>query len=155
MEKLLKLLKVIDENILTFCISFFIFFIPLFPKIPFKTINYTYVSIRLEDIFIVKDLLKKAASQMPALLTNNIALQQLCENISKYLMDIKENKYNASLYQENPPNNDCKRKRENNVKNFTSSKLHRMFTRQDYSLQEKIHSPADENSLLSGNFHPI
>src|SRR3989338_6630334 len=53
MEKLLKLLKVIDENILTFCISFFIFFIPLFPKIPFKTINYTYVSIRLEDIFIV------------------------------------------------------------------------------------------------------
>ena len=31
---------------------FYVFFIPLWPKIPFKDVEYTYINIRYEDIFL-------------------------------------------------------------------------------------------------------
>jgi len=52
MEKLGKLLKLIDENILKIIITFFIFFIPLYPKLPLIDIEYTYIYIRFEDLFL-------------------------------------------------------------------------------------------------------
>lgn len=52
MPKLLRLLKKIDENLLKIFVSIFIFFIPLWPKIPLKTINYTYIALRLDDLFV-------------------------------------------------------------------------------------------------------
>lgn len=52
MNKLSTLLKKVDDSILSFLLTFFLFFIPLFPKIPFKTIEYTYVAIRPDDIFV-------------------------------------------------------------------------------------------------------
>lgn len=53
MNKLWTLLKKVDDSLLGFLMTFFLFFIPLFPKIPFKTIEYTYVAIRPDDLFIV------------------------------------------------------------------------------------------------------
>ena len=52
MKKLLKLLKWIDSRLLSFLIVGFIFLIPLYPKLPLKTINFTYVAIRLEDLYV-------------------------------------------------------------------------------------------------------
>lgn len=48
----MKWLKWIDNNILKILLSFFIFFIPLFPKFPFQFVTYTYISIRLDDFFV-------------------------------------------------------------------------------------------------------
>src|SRR3989338_9827100 len=48
----MTLLKKLDENILKWLLIFFVFFIPLYPKFPFKIVNYTYVAIRLDDFFI-------------------------------------------------------------------------------------------------------
>jgi len=67
MQKLGKLLKWIDNNILKILIIFLIFFIPLYPKLPLIDIEYTYIYIRLEDfiiaiiylIFIIQLLRKK------------------------------------------------------------------------------------------------
>lgn len=53
MKKLFKLLKIIDDNLLVGLLTFFIFFIPLYPKFPLKIVNYTYVAIRAEDFFMV------------------------------------------------------------------------------------------------------
>lgn len=53
MKKLLNLFKWIDNHILKILIIFFIFFIPLYPKLPLIDIEYTYVYIRIEDLFIV------------------------------------------------------------------------------------------------------
>jgi len=53
MKKLGCLLKWIDNNILKILISFIIFFIPLYPKLPLIDIEYTYIYIRFEDFFIV------------------------------------------------------------------------------------------------------
>lgn len=53
MKKLFKLLKILDDNLLVGFLAFFIFFIPLYPKFPFKIVNYTYVAIRAEDFFLV------------------------------------------------------------------------------------------------------
>lgn len=53
MEKLFGLIKKLDDNLLKILLSFFIFFVPLWPKIPLKMINYTYISIRVEDIYMV------------------------------------------------------------------------------------------------------
>lgn len=48
----MKLLKKIDSHLLEIVVTFFIFFIPLFPKFPFKNVNYTYISIRMDDLMV-------------------------------------------------------------------------------------------------------
>ena len=52
MNKLIKLLKKIDDNILPLLLCFFIFLIPLYPKVPLVGVTFTYISIRLEDFYI-------------------------------------------------------------------------------------------------------
>lgn len=52
MKKLCTLLKKIDDNLIKFLVTIYIFFIPLFPKFPIKTVNYTYIAIRPDDLFI-------------------------------------------------------------------------------------------------------
>lgn len=52
MKKLSKLLQWIDTHILKILIIGFIFVIPLYPKLPFQNVNYTYVAIRLEDLYV-------------------------------------------------------------------------------------------------------
>ncbi len=52
MKKLSKLLQWLDNNILKVLVVGFIFIIPLYPKLPLKMIEYTYVAFRLEDIYI-------------------------------------------------------------------------------------------------------
>lgn len=52
MNRLIKLLRTLDKNLIKILLIFFIFFIPLYPKFPFKIVNYTYVAIRLEDIYV-------------------------------------------------------------------------------------------------------
>jgi len=47
-----KLLKWLDNNILKIALVGYVFFIPLFPKIPFKMVDYTYIAIRFEDLFV-------------------------------------------------------------------------------------------------------
>ena len=51
MNKLIKFLKLLDENLVKIFLVGFIFLIPLWPKLPFKMINYTYIAIRFEDIY--------------------------------------------------------------------------------------------------------
>jgi hypothetical protein len=46
----MKLLKKLDDNILKILLMLFVFFIPLFPKFPFRVVNYTYIAIRLDDL---------------------------------------------------------------------------------------------------------
>ena len=53
MEKLKTLLQWLDKHFLTILVIGFIFIIPLYPKLPFKMINYTYIAIRLEDFYMV------------------------------------------------------------------------------------------------------
>ncbi len=63
----MKLLKKIDDNLLSIMLMVFVFFIPLFPKFPFRVVNYTYIAIRFDDmlsallaiIFVVQLLRKK------------------------------------------------------------------------------------------------
>ncbi|OGK14797.1 hypothetical protein A3H80_03890 [Candidatus Roizmanbacteria bacterium RIFCSPLOWO2_02_FULL_37_19] len=52
MKKIIEVLKLIDNHILTVLLCAFAFVIPLYPKIPLRVVNYTYVAIRLEDYFI-------------------------------------------------------------------------------------------------------
>ena len=52
MAKLTKWLNWIDNNLVKILAAFFIFLIPLYPKFPFKFIDYTYISIRLEDLYV-------------------------------------------------------------------------------------------------------
>lgn len=47
-----KLLAIADKYLLKILLVAFIFFIPLYPKFPFRFINYTYVAVRLEDLFV-------------------------------------------------------------------------------------------------------
>lgn len=47
-----KLLHWLDENIIKIALIGYIFFIPLFPKLPFKMVNYTYIALRLEDFYV-------------------------------------------------------------------------------------------------------
>ncbi len=51
MKKLLNWFKQLDENLVKISLIGFIFFVPLWPKLPFKMINYTYIAIRLEDFY--------------------------------------------------------------------------------------------------------
>lgn len=53
MKKLSKLLNTLDDNLVKILLIFFIFLIPLYPKFPFKIVNYTYIAIRLEDVYVV------------------------------------------------------------------------------------------------------
>ncbi|OGK17306.1 hypothetical protein A2774_03835 [Candidatus Roizmanbacteria bacterium RIFCSPHIGHO2_01_FULL_39_12c] len=52
MAKLIKWLNWIDDNLVKILAVVFIFFIPLYPKFPLKFIDYTYIAIRLEDIYV-------------------------------------------------------------------------------------------------------
>ncbi|OGK08421.1 hypothetical protein A2767_05955 [Candidatus Roizmanbacteria bacterium RIFCSPHIGHO2_01_FULL_35_10] len=52
MEKLIKWLRWVDNNLVKLLAAAFIFLIPLYPKFPLKFIDYTYISIRLEDVFV-------------------------------------------------------------------------------------------------------
>lgn len=45
-----KLLKWLDSNILKISLVLYIFFIPLYPKLPFRMVDYTYIAVRLEDL---------------------------------------------------------------------------------------------------------
>lgn len=47
-----KLITWLDNNILKLLLVGYIFFIPLFPKLPLKMVDYTYIAIRFEDIFV-------------------------------------------------------------------------------------------------------
>lgn len=53
MRRLYSLLKKLDENLLKISLVFFIFFIPLFPKFPLKNVNFTYIAIRLDDLYVL------------------------------------------------------------------------------------------------------
>jgi len=52
MKKLIKWLKWIDNNSIKIFVSLFIFLSPLYPKLRITNVNYTYISIRMEDFFI-------------------------------------------------------------------------------------------------------
>ncbi|MFH0979500.1 MAG: O-antigen ligase family protein [Candidatus Roizmanbacteria bacterium] len=52
MAKLSRLLKWIDNNLIKILLSGFIFLVPLWPKLPIRMINYTYIAIRFEDIYL-------------------------------------------------------------------------------------------------------
>ncbi len=52
MNKLIKSLQWIDENLIRFLLLGFIFIIPLYPKFPIRIIDYTYIAIRAEDFYI-------------------------------------------------------------------------------------------------------
>lgn len=53
MEKLKRLLKTLDDNLLLGVLSLFIFLIPLYPKLPLMRVEYTYIHIRADDFFLV------------------------------------------------------------------------------------------------------
>ena len=52
MNKLTNLLRWIDKNILTILVGGLIFVAPLYPKLPLSNVNYTYVAIRFDDLYI-------------------------------------------------------------------------------------------------------
>lgn len=52
MEKQKNWLQWIDDNILKFLVSIYIFLIPLYPKFPIRIIDYTYIAVRAEDIYV-------------------------------------------------------------------------------------------------------
>lgn len=52
MEKLSRFLKNLDNNLLKIFVGIFIFVAPLWPKIPIRTVDYTYIAIRFEDLFV-------------------------------------------------------------------------------------------------------
>lgn len=52
MEKLSKFLKSLDNNLVKILVGFFIFLVPLWPKLPFKTVDYTYIALRFEDFYV-------------------------------------------------------------------------------------------------------
>jgi hypothetical protein len=52
MKKLINWLTWLDNNLLKILITLFIFVIPLYPKLPLKLIEYTYIAVRLDDIYV-------------------------------------------------------------------------------------------------------
>ncbi len=52
MAKLIKWLKWLDANLIKILGVGFVFLIPLYPKFPLKFIDYTYIAIRVEDLYI-------------------------------------------------------------------------------------------------------
>lgn len=53
MNKLSRFLDFLDNNLIKIFLSIFIFLVPLWPKLPIRMIDYTYIAIRLEDIYLV------------------------------------------------------------------------------------------------------
>ncbi len=53
MNKLFKLLRSLDDNFINILLIGFIFFVPLFPKLPFHVVYNTYIAIRWDDFYIV------------------------------------------------------------------------------------------------------
>ncbi|KKQ24239.1 MAG: hypothetical protein US40_C0002G0069 [Candidatus Roizmanbacteria bacterium GW2011_GWC2_37_13] len=53
MKKLSGFFKWIDNNLVKILLTGFIFLVPLWPKLPIRMINYTYIAIRFEDIYLV------------------------------------------------------------------------------------------------------
>jgi hypothetical protein len=51
MAKLIKWFKWVDDNLLHISLSLFILAVSLIPKIPIKFVEYTYIRIRIDDIF--------------------------------------------------------------------------------------------------------
>lgn len=49
---MVKLLKFAEKNLARIGIAFLLFFVPLYPKFPLFSVSGTYVSIRLEDLFV-------------------------------------------------------------------------------------------------------
>lgn len=47
-----KLFTWLDNNVLKIVLVGYIFFIPLFPKLPLQMVDYTYIAIRFEDLFV-------------------------------------------------------------------------------------------------------
>jgi O-antigen ligase len=52
MNKLLSWFRQLDENLVKILLVVFIFLVPLWPKLPIKMINYTYIAIRFDDIYL-------------------------------------------------------------------------------------------------------
>ncbi|MCR4277164.1 MAG: hypothetical protein NUV87_03480, partial [Candidatus Roizmanbacteria bacterium] len=52
MNKLLSWFRQLDENLVKIFLVIFIFLVPLWPKLPIKMINYTYIAIRFDDIYL-------------------------------------------------------------------------------------------------------
>ncbi|MGB9707248.1 MAG: O-antigen ligase family protein [Microgenomates group bacterium] len=52
MKKLINWLRWLDNNLLKILVTVFIFLIPLYPKLPIKMVNFTYIAIRLEDFYV-------------------------------------------------------------------------------------------------------
>ena len=52
MQKLIKWLSWFDDNLVKILAAGFIFLIPLYPKFPLKLIDYTYIAIRFEDLYV-------------------------------------------------------------------------------------------------------
>lgn len=52
MNKVIKWLNWLDNNLIKILLIIFIFLVPLYPKLPLRMINYTYIAIRLEDIYL-------------------------------------------------------------------------------------------------------
>ncbi len=52
MKKLIESLKWADNNILHLLMGGFIFIVPLYPKFPIRIIDYTYIAVRAEDIYV-------------------------------------------------------------------------------------------------------
>ena len=52
MRKLIESLKWIDNNLLHLLMGGFVFIVPLYPKFPIRIIDYTYIAVRAEDIYI-------------------------------------------------------------------------------------------------------
>jgi hypothetical protein len=51
MKKIRQILGWVDDNLLKILLTIYIFFIPLYPKLPLIDIEYTYIYIRIEDFF--------------------------------------------------------------------------------------------------------
>lgn len=47
-----KLLNWLDNNLIKLLCVGYIFLIPLYPKLPLKMINYTYIAVRFEDLYV-------------------------------------------------------------------------------------------------------
>jgi len=52
MNKLISWFRQLDENLVKILLVGFIFLVPLWPKLPIKMINYTYIAIRFDDIYL-------------------------------------------------------------------------------------------------------
>ncbi len=52
MKKLIKSLQWLDNNLIRILLFGFVFIVPLYPKFPIRIIDYTYIAVRAEDIYI-------------------------------------------------------------------------------------------------------